>query len=241
MQGFDITSLLKFAPPKYVCSSCGGIFTSGQEFFSEGQNIIKCPICSYRSGKEWDHRQQVSTDNIVDHGRNLAQIAGTLGEQGYSPTGMRAYTVTPTLLMFRALSKARSFVHFSTYGIDAMWFGALKMLAQRIWVRGIVSNLERGNLILRIIEEDRYAESELGINVFGSEADAPHVKFVIVDGLLLIKGSVNLTFSGLRTKAEQYRDSFEIITNIDEIREYNNRYFSSTWRAQNAWPGEYES
>ncbi len=51
---------------------------------------------------------------------------------------------------------------------------------------------------------------------------------IIIDGLLAFKGSANLTLSGWR-KAAQGRDVIELVTDLKEVVDLNNRYFSPIW------------
>jgi len=56
----------------------------------------------------------------------------------------------------------------------------------------------------------------------------PHQKLVVIDGLLAFKGAANLTLAGWR-KAAQGRDVVEVVTDVDEVIDLNNRLFSPIW------------
>lgn len=51
---------------------------------------------------------------------------------------------------------------------------------------------------------------------------------MVIDGLLAFKGATNLTLAGWR-KAARGRDVVEVVTNIEEVIDLNNRLFSPIW------------
>jgi Phospholipase D Active site motif len=127
------------------------------------------------------------------------------------------------------VSRARYFVHFASYGISHLLFGALKLASMRVPVYGFASNVdasaraqltefpnEAPNLTAKVISST---------NVY----DAPHQKLVVVDGLVAFKGSMNLTNAGLR-RADRGLDISEIVTDFAEVTELNNKYFAPVWR-----------
>jgi len=234
--GFDISTLLDFQPPRYVCEGCGAIYPDEDCFEwayadADRANLvsISCLICQNtypaRMRDYWDHHTRVRFENVLVHSQALATVAS------YYNTEAASYTASEVL--FKALSSAQLFVHFSSYGIDPFFLGVFKMLAQRVTVRGIVSNLEPGYLVADEINSYSTETPDLLINTFGKNANAPHVKLVVIDGLMAIKGSVNMTHRGMRTKTEMNRELFEVVTAVDMVRDLNNRYFSGTWRLSN--------
>lgn len=56
----------------------------------------------------------------------------------------------------------------------------------------------------------------------------PHQKLIVIDGLLAFKGSANLTLAGWR-KAAQGRDTVDVVTDMDQVIELNNRLFAPIW------------
>jgi hypothetical protein len=117
-----------------------------------------------------------------------------------------------------------------------MPLGALKLVAQKIDVRGNVSNPgpflvdettkysdEAPRLTLRLLEEgnSRMQRSQL-----------PHQKLIVIDGLLAFKGSANLTLSGWR-QAAIGRDVIEVETHVRQVQELHDRFFCLVWRETN--------
>jgi phosphatidylserine/phosphatidylglycerophosphate/cardiolipin synthase-like enzyme len=137
----------------------------------------------------------------------------------------------PFRSFMQALLQARSFIHFTSYGITQLMIGILKMAAQHVRIRGIVS----GNVGEQIISE---------VTIFSNEApkleiifcesygfrntDIPHQKLVVIDGLLAFKGSANLTQMAWRSAAKN-TDMIDVVSNIDEVINLHNRFFSSIW------------
>ena len=79
------------------------------------------------------------------------------------------------------------------------------------------------------IEEYFYESPGLQIKTFiKGDWSSPHQKFVIIDGLLALAGSVNLTDNGMRN-AEKGKDIIEFITDIEKIISINNNHFSPIW------------
>jgi phosphatidylserine/phosphatidylglycerophosphate/cardiolipin synthase-like enzyme len=52
-----------------------------------------------------------------------------------------------------------------------------------------------------------------------------HQKLLVIDGLLMFKGSANLSHRAWQSAADD-RDIIEAVTDHSEIIEFNNRYFS---------------
>ena len=50
----------------------------------------------------------------------------------------------------------------------------------------------------------------------------------MIDGLIAFKGSANLTVSGWRRAAEG-RDIIECVTDVKQVVQLHNRYFSPIW------------
>jgi hypothetical protein len=109
--------------------------------------------------------------------------------------------------------------------------GALKVIAQDVAVRGIVSNVS-GETAAELIEyANDVPPGNFEVKVFGSGSglhDVPHQKLIVVDGLLAFKGSANLTIPAWR-KAADGLDIIEAVTDVEEVVQLHNRYFSPVW------------
>ncbi|HEX9868359.1 MAG TPA: phospholipase D-like domain-containing protein [Candidatus Tectomicrobia bacterium] len=146
------------------------------------------------------------------------------------------WTYTPLRGLLKALSVARKFVHFTTYGgIPHLLIGALKVTAQRVRVRGIVSGA-KGEMLSEgtASELTNYGEEapDMHVKIYDPSltgwAAMPHQKLLIIDGLMAFKGSANLTLVGWR-KAAQGRDVVEVVTDLDQVIALNNRLFAPIW------------
>jgi phosphatidylserine/phosphatidylglycerophosphate/cardiolipin synthase-like enzyme len=126
--------------------------------------------------------------------------------------------------------EARSFVHFVSYGMTQMMIGALKMIAQRVSVRGIVAN--PGENILCEVDEFKDEASDLQIKFCVSKGlrsvDIPHQKLIVIDGLFAFKGSANFTQMSWRSAANG-KEIIDTVSNIDEIVRLHNQFFSPIW------------
>jgi len=239
-RSFDIGTLLEFEPPRYLCERCCGLLRAAP--FDWHTRKAVCPVCQveyiptdeYPYIRVGDYLEQeglgVAFKDLIGHSRSLASIARQMRTAPASPQLPNG----PSLLsgLFQCLLRAERFVHFVSYGMSEMLLGALRMAAQRVAVRGIVSNVEE-----RLATElrDHAADARhLKTRLFERGADAaqwhamPHQKVIIVDGLLAFKGSANLTVSGWR-KAEAGRDIIEVVTDVQEVVALNNRFFSPVW------------
>jgi len=141
---------------------------------------------------------------------------------------------TPLKALLASLSKAKQFVNFTTYGIHPFLIGALKVTAQRVSVNGIVSGA-RGEVVSEAVlsefKDEKEDAFEMDIKHYGAESGykgMPHQKLVVIDGLLAFKGAANLTLAGWR-KASQGRDVVEVVTDVNEVIDLNNRFFSPIW------------
>src|SRR5690348_11915762 len=103
------------------------------------------------------------------------------------------------------------------------------MAALHVPVRGIVANASPA-----IVEELKtYAKESPHLETHLYERsdkrldwdNMPHQKVIIIDGLLAFKGSANLTVDGWR-KAAKGLDSVDVVTDVNEVIQLNNRLFS---------------
>lgn len=240
-QTFDIESLLRFNPSRFLCEKCYALLGKVVGGISQGGGALECPVCMvkymatdeiplYQADRYFRFRGlHVEFKDVVEHSRDLAEVAASMRSnlQGNNPFGY-----VPMHALFAALNQAQHFVHFSTYGISHLLLGALKLTAQRIPVRGIVSGADEP--VFRELTDYTDEAPQLNVKIYGRDGrperwDAtPHQKMVIIDGLLAFKGSANLTISGWR-KAAIGRDVIEAVTEVEEVIKLNNRFFSPVW------------
>jgi phosphatidylserine/phosphatidylglycerophosphate/cardiolipin synthase-like enzyme len=248
---FDIASLRAFEPAQYQCEKCLALLKYWDELVTRDRNLT-CPICRvvYLPTKyfpDWDryiNRDKsrgplcLNAQDALAQAQELAKIAERIGfyQQQIFQLGPLDMAYTPLRGLLKALSSAQKFVHFTTYGgIPHLLIGALKVIAQRVRVRGIVSGA-KGELLSEntVSELTNYRDEapDMHIKIYDPSltgfAAMPHQKLIIIDGLLAFKGSANLTLAGWR-KAAQGRDVVEVVTEVDQAIELNNRLFAPVW------------
>src|SRR5579871_986088 len=144
MTSFDLDSLLRFTPPQYLCERCFALLND--------VNGV-CPVCGVRyvatdefltSAQYLAHKGlDIRFDDLIEHGQVLAKIARRTRESLAAPEPY----YPPMRALFAALQNAQCFVHFTTYGISALLLGALKLTAQRIDVRGVISGIKTETML----------------------------------------------------------------------------------------------
>ncbi|WP_204806757.1 hypothetical protein [Mycobacterium riyadhense] len=241
--GFDITSILKFQPPARVCPACRGLFAVMKFDLKTSPHTYSCPVCQVRYveesyGEEWKERG--SAKRLMDHFRSegwhidhsdLFAHATVLAEVVQKSRGGRSEKPWPTMrTFFEVISRARYFVHFSSWGISHVMIGALKMASMRVPVYGFVSDVE-AHARAELTEYPTEAPNLTAKVIPSSQGiyDAPHQKLLIIDGLVAFKGSTNLTQAGPR-RADRALDISEVVTDFEEVTKLNNRYFAPVWR-----------
>lgn len=137
---FDNQSLTNLPPVLAHCEKCLAI----SKAMCRNQNQqIYCPVCRVEYVVHDNFHIEpfrayfrkrglyIDIDNPIEHIKNLKVIASNV--QQYSPD------YPPVKGLFEAINTAQKFIHFTTFGINQQILGALKLTAQRIQVRGIVS------------------------------------------------------------------------------------------------------
>jgi hypothetical protein len=244
---FDITSILAFQPPGYVCPACRGLYLIPKTI-REPEHAETCPVCKVRYNMPtWIDDPphiykmlgfggyRLGESNMLAHARTLANTL-----QSSKPSIIRT-TPWPTMrLLLEILARAKLFVHFTSWGISHLLIGALKATSMRVPVYGLVSNVEdytKAELLDYPSEAPNFKvqviKSAQGIY------EAPHQKLVVVDGLIAFKGSTNLTNAGMR-RADRLLDVTEVETNVGKVLDLNNRYFSPVWKKLTAPGDDYE-
>jgi hypothetical protein len=228
-QGFDLDTLLRYTPPHYLCERCYAFLGD----LPEGEGY-RCPVCGVAYVPTGDYHYvgaylaanglALRYESSVVQGKRLALLArrarGALSGQTTDYPPMRAF--------LEALTLAQHCVHFTTFGISAFMLGALKLAAQRIAVRGIISGIKRDEMAREVTQFSDEAPL-LQTRVFGQNGQwFPHQKLLVIDGMLAFKGSANLTDIGWR-KAGSGGEVLEVVTDLREVVELNNRFFSPVW------------
>ena len=238
MADFNIQTLAHFLPPDHLCQKCLALLL----YPMRRGETWKCPVCSveYTSRKDVtsaDHPYHVTNaapylkarglalefDNLLEHCKALAEA--TLPGSWDVPN-------PPLRALLQTISLAKHFIHFTSFGIGDFFIGALKLVAQRISVRGVVSNVDGERMLDELTAfNDEVPYGSFEIKHFLREGpwhEAPHQKLIVIDGLVAFKGSANLTLNGWR-KATRGLDHVEIVTNVNEVIDLHNRLFSPVW------------
>lgn len=242
MHRFDIESLLRFTPPRFLCERCCALLVDVSVTVggpaggptSHPPGLFRCPACGidyvttddYPSPADYLTARglDITFHDLIGHSQRLAAIARHTRE---SLTGARPF-YPPMRALLEALATAERCVHFTTYGISALLLGAVKLAAQRVAVRGVVSGVKQSSLYQELVGFTDEAP-RLELRTFTSDNGYfPHQKIIVIDGLLAFKGSANLTDFAWR-KAAQGREVIEVVTDVAEVVELHNRFFSPIW------------
>jgi hypothetical protein len=239
--GFDITSILDFRPPRYICPACRGLMHMPKYDHKVTPTASWCTVCDVKYAIETDdskgswgwstrkyfenHRLLLDHTELLAHATSLAEvIRDSRGRYSHS----KPWPTTRTF--FEILSRAKYFVHFTSWGMSHKMIGALKLASMRVPVFGWASQVE-SHVRVELTEYPEEAP-EFTAKVFASDSltwDAPHQKLVVVDGLIAFKGSANLTNTGMR-KADRGLDISETVTDYAEVTKLNHKYFAPVWR-----------
>jgi phosphatidylserine/phosphatidylglycerophosphate/cardiolipin synthase-like enzyme len=105
--------------------------------------------------------------------------------------------------------------------------------AQRVNVRGIVSGIDEQEQIKKELVDFKDEAPQFVVKTFAADRyqkDIPHQKLIVIDGLLAFKGSANLTLNAWR-KAAQGLELVEVVSDVEEVINLHNKYFSPVWAA----------
>jgi hypothetical protein len=229
MSQFDLDSLLQFDPPSHLCEKC---FAINQPSLDNDNRDWEptCSICGVKYLATSDYGRWRVADYLGNeantgirfseplvHGKKLAKIARYLNAEKCSRSRVE--------ILSDLFLASEQFIHFVSHNISHLFIGALKLVSHRVSVRGIVSNVK--DYTVRELLDYPEEAPNFRCLVFDGY-DAPHTKMIVVDGLVLLEGSVNLTTNGWR-KIEKDRESLKAETNTVNVINDHNRYFSSIW------------
>lgn len=237
MSSFDIESLLRFSPPKYLCKNCFALYVDLPT--NQERRSVLCEVCGteylasdtfpvgYARNYFTSMGLTVQFNDTIAHSKVLATLAERMRDAVQTP-GFNL----PMEVLLEALHAAKQFIHFTTFGMSLQLVGALRMAAVHTPVRGIVANANPA-----IVEELKtYAHESFRLQTHLYERsdkrldwdNMPHQKVIVIDGLLAFKGSANLTVDGWR-KVAKGLDSVDVVTDVNEVIALNNRLFSPIW------------
>jgi hypothetical protein len=232
MAGFDVDTLLEFDPPSFLCEKCLAIIPTSDGNFLHSDRMI-CSVCGVQYIGEMDYADYLKSQpetgvyfaDPFEHARKLARLARRFLTPRWAP---------PISVLFDVLNHAQQFVHFMTFNIDSQIIGALKLLSRRVFVRGIVGSAS--SWIYDDLYESGFENPHLRCLAYHANREydgRPHQKLVVVDGLLALHGSANLSLTGWRM-IEKGREMLEVVTDIEKIRLLHNNNFSALWGQGNS-------
>jgi len=242
MGDFNLQTLYDFRPARFLCEKCLALLVEAP-FPRETENP-RCPICSVeyvpttrRSRYDVDayltsHGPALEYADLLEHCNGLAQAIQPSGILGPKPH---------LRILLDAISRAKHFVHFTSFGIFQFFIGVLKLLAQRVSVCGVVSNVDERTLdeITALKEDAPKLEINHYVRAEWRTEEAPHQKLIVIDGLIAFKGSANFTLSGWR-KAAKGLDHVETVTRVKEVIDLHNKLFSPVWERRSKTGGSIE-
>lgn len=230
---FNNQSLANFPPALAHCEKCLAI---SKTLRRNQQQQIFCPVCqveyvfqgNFKIEPFREHFRKrglyIDIDNPIEHINNLKAIASKVQQDNPNYPPLKG--------LFESIKEAQKFIHFTTFGINQQILGALKLAAQQIQVRGIVSLPPDQAWLLPELECYKNEAPGLDIKAVCASSrnweELPHQKLVVIDGLLAFKGSVNLTQTAWRKAARGY-DEVEVLTDVEKVINLHNRYFSPVW------------
>lgn len=226
---FDL-SALKAADtvcPFYRCHRC--LHLRRAKFPKAKAGGFVCPGCGahHQQPPDWGavERFLKKNDGVVDfddfqaHAKKLARGADLVG---------RPFLDSAFFELVDLFKSARRFVHFASWGMDHQMIGALKVISHDVPVRGIVSNIGP-NTRQELMEFPSDAPAmQVRCHPAQDGWAAPHQKLVVIDGLVAITGSANMTVNAWR-KVDQSNDLVQVDTNVGRVWDLNNRYFAPKW------------
>jgi hypothetical protein len=196
------------------CSHCGVEYIVNSKF----------PIEVVRSHFRKQRLYINDIDDIFEHCKRLASIAHRIQQNTPDYPPIRG--------LLEAQKQAKRFIHINSWGISREFLMTLKLVAQDIPVRGIISLSPDQNWLLDELHDYKNEAPNLDIKAVCTLSHAwdklPHQKLIVIDGLLALKGSTNLTLAGWR-KAQWDYDEVEVVTEVEKVIKLHNRYFSPIW------------
>lgn len=228
--GFDILRLEHFNPARVTCENCLALLKSIRR---DLDGAPQCPVCKipYLTPDADCLRAYFRAKNLyinfedpLEQCQKLVAIARRVLR--YHPD------YPPIRGLLETLNQAQHFVHFTSFGLSYQFLGALKLTAQRIPVRGLVSVPPDQDWLLSELKAHHHEAPNLTVKTVCDDSrnwdNLPHQKLVVIDGLLAFSGGANLSHAAWRKAARGY-DDVQVITDVEKAIDLHNRLFSPIW------------
>lgn len=244
--------------PCGYCDCCGHLFYPDDPYILKGNTvdpydptkILKCPICD--TELKYNPYSPISVGYIegfipvkysFEHLNQLADDATLL---------QNAEDERRLSLMMRLIAHAQHFIHFETRSIDTFFLALLYLASYRVSVKGMVGcnyeNVETQNGYMKPLFRKEYVdEFDYELNPAGyagyrrtyagnadihfdprPDHESVHRKTLLIDGLVMIKGSANFTINAWTTNIEG-EDSPTVLSDLSEIGRLNNEKFAKSF------------
>jgi hypothetical protein len=212
----------------YLTTTTSAVSTTASQMLAfSGSSLIQLGYgygYGYQSGRGYELPNFLLpvafNKDAMDHAKELAGFARLLRSVEGQP---------PLRVLVSCLLRARAFVHFTTFGISQAILGALAAVSEFAPVSGIVSNVDSGTIkeIEQLCKDFTHLDIRAVPRSSGDE-DLIHSKLIVIDGLLALGGSANLT-TGAWRKAAANKERLDIVTDVQRVTQDNNRYFATHW------------
>ncbi len=230
----NLLSLLNFEQPLAQCQKCLAISPKlarnhkrqihcshcGVEYIVNSSSPVELVRSHFRKQRLYIN----DIDDIFGHCQRLASIAHRLQQNTPDYPPIRG--------LLEAQKQAQRFIHINSWGISREFLMALKLVAQDIPVRGIISLSPDQISLLDELHDYENEAPNLQLKTICTSSrnwnELPHQKLIVIDGLLAFKGSTNLTLAAWR-KAQWDYDEMEVVTDVEKVIYLHNRYFSPIW------------
>lgn len=258
MKKADLFRILDSAPDKFSlplghCSVCGYLFTQRDPdvaivwdkelgFQMDGTHYFKCPVCKERLADYLRNVKKLQYSFTDLH--RIAQDLYTLTK--YTPRDRKIAS------LMKLIADARHFIHFETRTIDSFFLGLFYLASYRVTVKGTVGlnyeEAQRVNGYIRpllrreVADEEERALFPEGFTGYyrayapnaeihfdpRSNHESVHRKRVIIDGVVAITSSRNLTMNGWVSNIEG-EDTPKVVSDLSEVVGLNNQEFSPSF------------
>lgn len=250
----DLVQLARWSHPQLRCERCGFLFRelrSATEWKHLEDLLVKSKQKAQRIAVEFDKvifcsfcynpkelivftvvKTHSTTSDYLEQGISLGKTVQYLPPYWSSNQKLLNKSYAPLALLFDLINSAKWFIHFTTWNVDTALVGALRLAANRgVYVWGVVGNTKSHDYVVQQIESLENNRLKVWIHGHNTNVTIPnHGKLIIVDGLVAIKGSANLSVNAWLNAAENPpKEIIEATAKPNEVTNINNEVFVPLW------------